>query len=141
MQPDQEPHPFSAYRSTSPPKSAWPGVSTTLSVWPLYWNEVYLLEMVMPLQAAMVVKACLRCERPSVCNHLGSFNFVSLYLPHKLQENSSYQAFTDNKAPASQTTRNTHLSLSNSFESMTRSSVTASPPPLVKSLSTRVVLP
>ena len=37
-----------AHRSTSPPKSAWPGVSTALTTCPLYRMDVYLAEMVIP---------------------------------------------------------------------------------------------
>ena len=33
---------------TSPPKSAWPGVSTALSVWSFQLKDVYLDWMVMP---------------------------------------------------------------------------------------------
>ena len=35
-------------RSTSPPKSAWPGVSTMLILVPPYWMAVFLARMVMP---------------------------------------------------------------------------------------------
>ena len=36
-------------RSTSPPKSWWPGVSTILSLWSPWITEVHLLKIVMPL--------------------------------------------------------------------------------------------
>ncbi len=35
-------------RSTSPPKSAWPGVSTMLIFTSPYWMAVFLARMVMP---------------------------------------------------------------------------------------------
>ena len=35
-------------RSTSPPKSAWPGVSTMLILTPFQWTAVFLARMVMP---------------------------------------------------------------------------------------------
>ena len=35
-------------RSTSPPKSAWPGVSTMLMTSPSWWTAVFLARMVMP---------------------------------------------------------------------------------------------
>ena len=35
-------------RSTSPPKSAWPGVSTMLILVSPYWMAVFLARMVMP---------------------------------------------------------------------------------------------
>ena len=50
MQSTSKRHPstMSRTRSTSPPKSAWPGVSTALNVVPLCSNDVYLEEIVMP---------------------------------------------------------------------------------------------
>ena len=35
-------------RSTSPPKSAWPGVSTMLILVPCQWTAVFLARMVIP---------------------------------------------------------------------------------------------
>ena len=40
-------------RSTSPPKSAWPGVSTILTFTPLYLKEAFLAKIVMPLSLSI----------------------------------------------------------------------------------------
>mmetsp|Transcript_2432 Transcript_2432/g.10110 ORF Transcript_2432/g.10110 Transcript_2432/m.10110 type:complete len:216 (+) Transcript_2432:1487-2134(+) len=44
----RQPSTMSSTRSTSPPKSAWPGVSTALNTQSRHGKDVYLLLMVMP---------------------------------------------------------------------------------------------
>src|SRR5271155_541882 len=47
-------------RSTSPPKSAWPGVSTMFSLTPRWWTDVFLARIVMPFSRSRSIESSTR---------------------------------------------------------------------------------
>ena len=47
-------------RSTSPPKSEWPGVSTMLSFTPRWRTEVFLARIVMPFSRSRSIESMTR---------------------------------------------------------------------------------
>src|SRR5215217_8896106 len=52
-------------RSTSPPKSAWPGVSTMLSLTPPWWMAVFLARIVIPFSRSRSIESITRS--PTSC--------------------------------------------------------------------------
>jgi hypothetical protein len=51
-------------RSTSPPKSAWPGVSTMLTLTPLWWIAAFLARIVIPRSRSWSIESMTRSSSP-----------------------------------------------------------------------------
>src|SRR5438132_13073439 len=47
-------------RSTSPPKSAWPGISTMLMRYPFHWNAAFFARMVIPFSRSRSIESITR---------------------------------------------------------------------------------
>src|SRR6478752_1868326 len=69
-------------RSTSPPKSAWPGVSTMLSLTPSWWIAVFLARMVIPFSRSRSIESMTRSatswplRKAPVCHSILSTSVV-----------------------------------------------------------------